>query len=193
MDIYLLLEICATVLSLSYLVLLIREKISCWWFGIAASVLSIFLFINAKLYSESILYTYYVLMGFYGYYIWSKNKTESNKGKLITRLRPSHAIALLIVGAILSAGLGYFFDTQSDAARPYLDAATTIFSFIATYLEARKVLGAWIFWIIINFTSIALYADRELNIYAALTLIYFIFSFVGFFKWRKSYFKQETN
>ncbi|MGB1306957.1 MAG: nicotinamide mononucleotide transporter, partial [Flavobacteriales bacterium] len=75
MEIYFAIEVISVLFGLAFLVLLIRQNILCWWFGIVGSLLSIFLFYHTKLYSEAILYTYYVLMGFYGYYSWNNNKS----------------------------------------------------------------------------------------------------------------------
>ena len=63
----LMIEIVATFANLLYLIFLIREKIICWSFGIAGSLLSIYLFVDARLYSEAFLYGFYVAMGCWGW------------------------------------------------------------------------------------------------------------------------------
>jgi nicotinamide mononucleotide transporter len=180
------LEIVSVAFSLLYLVLLIKEKKICWFFGIAGSLLSIFLFYRIHLYSESILYIYYVIIGVYGYYLWDKNEKENNEFRISTYKLSSHLI-LLFIGGIGGSLLGYIFDNYTDAENAYLDAFTTIFSFIASYLEAKKVLSAWLFWIVLNGVTIYLYSQKSLDWYAGLTLIYTVFSFVGYFKWKKVY------
>ena len=70
----LLLEIFSVGLSLIFLILLIKENINCWFFGILGSLVSIFLFYRIGLYAESILYLYYVLIGLYGYQLWATRK-----------------------------------------------------------------------------------------------------------------------
>ena len=60
------LELIAVILGLIYLILLIKEKIACWIFGILSSAISIYLFYSIQLYSEAILYFYYVIIGIYG-------------------------------------------------------------------------------------------------------------------------------
>jgi nicotinamide mononucleotide transporter len=81
--------------------------------------------------------------------------------------------------------LAWFFDTYTDADKPYLDAFTTIFSFLATYLEAKKVLSAWVYWIVINGLTITLYYSKGLDYYSGLTVVYFVMSFVGYMRWKK--------
>ncbi|WP_282123169.1 nicotinamide riboside transporter PnuC [Algibacter mikhailovii] len=182
MDLYL--EIIAVVLGLCYLFFLIKEKIICWAFGILGSLVSIFLFYRTGLYSESILYIYYVLIGIYGFFHWKKSLI-ANKQLPISDFSLQTYAYLIILGEILSLLLAYFFDVYTNASMPYLDAHTTIFSFIASYLEAQKKLASWKFWIVINAVTIFLYAKRDLNLYTILTLIYLVFSFVGYFQWKK--------
>lgn len=176
------LEIAAVVLNLIYLILLIRENIWCWFFGIAGSLVSIYLFYSIALYSEAILYIYYVIIGVYGYLVWSKERD----GQLhIQRINLLQHTLIIIGGCITTAVVGYLFDTYTDASKPYLDAFTTIFSFIASFMEARKIISAWIFWIVINLTTVVLYLQENLPIYLGLTIVYLVFSVVGYREWSK--------
>ncbi|WP_299553439.1 nicotinamide riboside transporter PnuC [Seonamhaeicola sp.] len=182
MDLYL--EIIAVICGLAYLVFLIKEQILCWLFGIIGSLFSIVLFYKTQLYSEAILYTYYVIIGVYGWIYW-KRSTQQNQVFKVTDLPVRHYLFIILIGEVLSLLLGYFFGNYTDAAAPYLDAHTTIFSFIASYMEVKKWLGSWKFWIVINGVTIALYLGKDLNWYSALTVVYLIFSFVGYFKWKQ--------
>jgi nicotinamide mononucleotide transporter len=184
MDINTILEVIAVVFGLTYLILLIKEKSICWYFGIAGSLVSIFLFYELKYYSESILYIYYVVIGFYGLWLWTKNNSNSDQLKVSNNSLVQNLL-LVVIGVVMAFSLGYVFKNYTDASSPYLDAFTTIFSFIASYLEAKKVLNAWLFWIIINGLTLFLYYNKDLNFYFGLTVVYTIFSFVGFIKWRK--------
>ncbi len=181
MDTLLLVEIISVVFGLLFLLLLMRENIWCWAFGIASSALSVYLFIAAKLYSESILYAFYVIIGFYGWITWKRGGTEL---PVIEWKRWKLAIAGAI-GIGGSAALAWFFSTFTDANNPYLDASTTSFSFVASFLEAHKVLSTWWFWIAINGTSIYLYLLRDLQIYSGLMVVYFVLSIAGYLQWKK--------
>lgn len=190
MEINTLIEIISVAFSFTYLLLVMRENIWCWLFGILSSLLSIYLFIEAQLYSEAVLYTFYVWAGFYGWYLWHKPKaTDSTPLKISTWNWDKHLMAIG-VGLLTAFGLGTFFKENTDAQQPYIDAATTMFSFIATFMEAHKILSAWLFWIIINGVSIWLYSQRGLNIYGGLMVVYFVFSFIGWWQWKKSYENQ---
>tara|TARA_B100000963_G_scaffold47423_1_gene35715 strand:- start:8025 stop:8591 length:567 start_codon:yes stop_codon:yes gene_type:complete len=185
LDFYFAIEVISVFFGLLFLVLLIRQNILCWWFGIAGSLLSIFLFYHNRLYSEAILYTYYVFMGFYGYNYWSNNKSKNNLSLKVSEKGLAFHLMAIVGSALTAISLGWYFENYSDANSPYLDALTTIFSFFATYLEAKKILSAWIYWIIINGLTIGLYLTKGLDIYSILSFIYCVMSFIGYIKWKK--------
>ena len=179
------LEILGISLSLAYSVGLMFQKKWGWPLGILGSFISIFLFIDVKLYSEAILYGFYVLFGFYGWYNWSKGKGQSNLPVIIKGA--TWHILFFAIGIVGSLGLGYFFQSTTDAENSFEDAFSTVFSFIATYFETQKILSSWLYWIILNAFSVYLYSIRGLEIYGSLMVIYFALSIWGFIEWRKSY------
>ena len=95
-------------------------------------------------------------------------------------------LIIITIGIVLSLLLywtmTYFF---TDAEKPLVDAFTTIFSFIATYLATKKWIGNWIYWIIIDFISTWLYFSRGLEIYAVLMFIYSVIAVYGYMEWKK--------
>jgi nicotinamide mononucleotide transporter len=171
---------------------MIKRNIWCWSFGILASLLSIFLFVEVKLYSEAVLYLFYIIMGIYGWFEWKKDFSE-NSEIIIQKWNFSVHIKWILVCIFGIFSLGYYFSSSSDAVRPYADASTTIFSFLATYMETKKILSSWYFWIVINAFSVWLYAERGLFIYSAQMIIFAILSVVGLLRWMKDYRIQKTN
>jgi len=97
-----------------------------------------------------------------------------------------HFMAFL-VGVAGMVGLGYFFSTRTDADVPYADAFSTSFSFVATYMEANKILSGWIYWIVMNGFTIWLYAYKSAYMYSGLMVAFTVMSVVGFLKWRRKY------
>jgi len=183
-------EILATGANLVYIVLLIRERIACWPFGIAGCALSVYLFIDARLYSEAILYLFYAAMGVWGWIAWHR-RAERDSNPVI-RWRLAFHLCACLIAAVLAAGLGYAMGAYSDAERPLFDAFTTVFSFLGTYLEITKVLEAWLYWLVLNLASVWLYHDRSLDIYAVLIGFYSILSVWGFLSWRRSWLAQQS-
>lgn len=189
MELFKALELFSVAMGLVYIILLIQENIWCWFFGILSSIGFIFIMYHNQLYSESILYLFYVFVGFYGYHKWSK---RNDQAVVIQRTSYLNIFLILISGICLSFGIGYLFDNHTDAQRPFADASTSVFSVLASFMEAHKWLSSWIFWIAINAFSIWLYFDRELNMASFLMVIYFLLSVFGFLHW-KSNMKKNTS
>ena len=190
MPLHTVIELIATLFGLLYVVLLIRERVLAWPFGIAGSLLSIYLFIDARIYSEALLYSYYVLMGAWGWARWHK-KVAANNNPVVRYSAVQH-LAVISIACGFALALGSFFDYNTDAQRPYFDALTTAFSFAATYMEVKKVLETWLYWIVINIASIWLYQDRDLDIYATLIGVYGLLSVWGFIRWLHIYRGQQS-
>jgi nicotinamide mononucleotide transporter len=183
-ELFQLIEWIAVGFNLAFVLLIIKENKAGWLFGIAGSGLSILLFITVKLYAEAILYTFYVVMGIYGWQQWNKKSAADlpiTEWRLVTHLR------FILACIALGFGLGAVFNSHTDAEKPFFDAFSTVFSFFATYLEAKKVLSAWLYWIFLNGFSIWLYNERGLPVYAGLMIIYTILSVVGYYQWKKDY------
>jgi nicotinamide mononucleotide transporter len=182
-NIPLLLEIVAVIFGVLYTVLMAQNKISCWIFGIIGSLLSVYIFVEyAKLYAEAVLYVFYVFAGIYGWMQWKKQKSVEK----VYQQKVSTHVKLILSGTVISLflyfGLTFFF---TEAEKPLIDSFTTVFSFIATYLMAKKWIGNWYYWLVIDAVSVYLYYTRELEIYALLMLVYTILVVYGYWQWKK--------
>lgn len=185
-----LIEILGASASLIYLVLLVKEKVLCWPFGILGSLLSVYLFFHSRLYSEAVLYFFYAVMGVWGWVRWQQ-RSAAGANPVIMHTLAFHLRAIAMT-SLAALGLGTLMITTTDAQRPMFDAFTTAFSFFATYLEIAKVLEAWGYWVLLNLASVWLYHDRALDIYAAQIAVYSVLSVWGFISWRRTYIAQQT-
>lgn len=193
MDFYKILETIGTITGLLYLLLIIKENIWCWLFGILGSLITVFLYFHTKLYLESILNIYYVFTGIYGWIYWTRKKEQnSTKNNVpVVTWQPNYHIINVAISLAVTIPIGFLMKKYTDSPRPFIDAAMAVFSFSATLLEARKVLSAWIYWFVINGCAIVLQFDRGLNIYAILSIVYTIMSIVGYLQWKKTYKNQN--
>lgn len=180
------LEYTAVAFNVAYIILAAQRSIWCWPMGIIGSLISIVLFVEVRIYAEAVLFVYYVGMGAYGWVHWSRSGAAERFVAITWRLR--HHLWIAISGYMATALLGLFLHTYTDSAHPYLDSFTTIFSFIATYLVAKKVLENWIYWIAIDSLTVYLYIARDLKLYALLSLVYAGMAIYGYMSWRKSAF-----
>jgi len=198
-----LLEAIAVVFAVAYLLLAVKENSWCWAAAIVSSAIYLVIFWDVNLYMESGLQCFYIGMAVFGLKQWQGAGTAAPVGTQVTRqsipaariqrwsLR-SHFIVLLSI-LLLSLLSGYVLNSGTDARLPYIDAFTTWGSIFTTYMVAKKVLENWIYWLVIDVVSIALYLDRELYFTAALFAIYIVIIFFGWFAWLKSYQKTSNN
>ena len=179
-------EQAAVVFGLAYVIAIVFERSIGWLFGILNSVVSIWLFYRINLKAESVLYIYYVVAGIYGWWNWSKSqKSKLNKSELqIQEYSLLNHLALIVFGGIASVGLAEVLIAFNSGA-PYIDAFTTVFAFIATWLTTKKVFSNWIYWIVVDIVSTYLYYSRGLEFYSALMFLYTVIAFIGAYNWNK--------
>ena len=179
----------AVISTITYVILVAKRLILCWFFAFVGSALFVYLCYIGELYIESILQLFYVAMAIVGWLSWKKSELE--KTTIVKWEINSHLLNITLSGA-LAFILGYFFDNYTDQANPYVDAFTTCYSLSATYMVTKKVLGNWIYWIIIDLVSIYLYAQRDYNLTAVQYGIFTIIAVFGFVAWRKEYKAQKA-
>ena len=180
----LILEVLASVCSITYSLLLMREKILGWIFGIMSSLISIVLFYHTKLYAQSLISIYYAVIGVYGWIYWYN---AQQKNEHVNKWNPLDHFKYIGLFALLSLIVYGFFVKYTDASMPLLDSFITSFGFLASIKEARKILSSWIYWFVINILSAILYYSQGLNVYALLMIVYAGICIPGYFSWLALY------
>ncbi len=184
-------ESVAVILAVLYLVLAVRQNIWCWLAAFASTGLFFYVFFNARLYMETALQVFYMVMAVYGWRQW-RSGIQGGPGRSVTRWRwPSHvgAIALVLLASLISSqALGSY----TDAALPFVDSLTTWGGVVATFMVARKVLENWLYWFVIDGLSIYLYVSRELYQTAVLFVVYLVLIVVGYRAWAASMVEAEV-
>jgi nicotinamide mononucleotide transporter len=189
LDAFTLLETTAVILAIAYVYLAVKENILCWPCAFISTMIYTYLFWDAALLSDSLLNAYYMLMAIYGFFLWQKkSQSNSEPTTLNINIWPKTTHALLIsITLLISLSIGWFMDNYTTADFPYLDAATTCFSLLATFLQVRKELFNWCYWIIINSTAMYIYISKDFYQTSGLMLIYLILAIWGLVTWRARY------
>ena len=190
MDLTTILEYSAIALALVYVILAARENIYCWIAGFLSSAIYVYLTLTANLIGESLISVFYVIMAVYGWWQWKYGKRKEDALKIAEWKAVNH-IKAVVFGFVLAGVLGKGFEIVFDSAMPYLDAFTTSFSLIATFMVTRKILSNWVYWIVIDAFNIYLYWSRELEPTAGLYAIYTVLAIVGFLSWHKEWKKEK--
>lgn len=178
------LEITATVLAISYVILAAKGNLWCWPAAFVSSAISGYIFFDVNLKLEAVLQIYYIGMAVYGYSQWKQANHEQHDLPIETRSKQWHLKWILALTCI-SLATGYIAKhyLQSDFA--YIDAATTWFSIFATVLVTRRVLENWWYWIAIDAVCIGLYWEKSLYFFSLLFVLYVILATYGLRQWQR--------
>jgi nicotinamide mononucleotide transporter len=177
-------ELTAAALAIAYLLLAIRQRLSCWLAAFVSSCLYVWVLFSARLYMESVLNAFYAAMAIYGFWQWQHGK--GGAALEVTRWPIArHASALLGVIA-LSVVSSFFLRRFTPAAWPFVDSMVAWSSVFATFLVARKVYENWHWWLAIDSVSLCLYFTRHLYVTTLLFGLYLILIVIGMREWRRS-------
>jgi nicotinamide mononucleotide transporter len=169
----------------------IRRSIWAWPTGLVQVVLLIFTFHQSRLYSDMMLQIIYVPLQLYGWWHWlygDKTRPELP----ITRLSAAAAVGWVVAAIAMTAIDGYVMKRYFNADFPYLDGAIAVFSLVATYLLARKVLDNWPIWIGVDILALYVYPMKGLYVVAGLYALFLVMAIGGFYEWTRAYKSQRT-
>ena len=181
----------AVVLALAYLLLAMRESLWCWYAAFASTLIYLALFFRVGLLMESALQLYYLAMAVYGWWVWRGGASNAEPLSISRRRWRWHLVAFAGV-LIASAASGALLVRYTGAARPWADSFVTWGSLLATWMVARKLLENWLWWLLIDSISLALYLDRGLYLTAMLFLVYLVIVVCGFIKWQRHFRDQHA-
>jgi nicotinamide mononucleotide transporter len=158
----------------------------CWPAGLVQVTLFVFVFYDARLYSDVILHVVYIALGVYGWWAWTHGGADDDGRLPVTRAGVRAALMWTAVCAAATILVGAAMRRFTDADRPYWDAAVLALSLVAQWLMARKVLESWLFWIAVDVLAIGLYAVKALYPTAGLYAVFLVLAITGFFAWKRS-------
>jgi nicotinamide mononucleotide transporter len=189
-------EFFGTILNVWSVWLTARNKVLSWPVGIVAVILFFFLFFEIRLYSDMVEQVWYVVTGFWGWWVWTHPKrpeeADANKELKISyaTFRENAWSVVIIAAGTLALGafmarinliLPALFPQPADY--PYLDAFTTVMSFVATVLMIRKRMESWYLWILVDVIGIWLYYVKDVHVVALEYVIFLTLAVAGLVKW----------
>lgn len=199
-------EFFGTIFNIWCVWLTAKGKISCWPIGIVGIFFYLFLFYQIQLYSDFVEQIYFLIMSFYGWWVWlkPKYKEDADKNKQLkvsysSWLGKSIALSITFVGTV---GLAYLMGHihlllpkyfPLPASFPWLDAFTTVMSFMATVLMARKKIESWYLWILVDIIGVGLYFVKGVKFISLEYLLFLGLAINGLFTWRQQYKDYRVN
>jgi nicotinamide mononucleotide transporter len=177
-------ELAAAALAVAYLLLAIRQRVSCWIAAFVSSCMYVWVLFGAHLYMESVLNVFYAAMAVYGFWQWQHGR--GGAALIVTRWPIARHLGALLGVTALSVVSSFFLRRFTPAAWPFADSMVAWSSVFATFLVARKVYENWHWWLVIDSVSLCLYFTRRLYVTMLLFALYLILIVIGMREWRRS-------
>jgi len=193
-------EFFGTILYLWSVWLIMRKDMLTWPVSIVSVILYAILFYQIRLYSDTIEQIYFLGASVYGWWFWEKTKSKKEDNAEAVLSSKNQIIAFAILTVVLSIIFGYLMSRihiflpaffPEAASFPYLDAATTVMSFVAMFLMAQKKIESWVYWIIVDMIGIGLYFAKNVRFISLLYVMLLILAINGFRIWLKDLEKEK--
>jgi len=171
-----------------------KNKISTWPVSILGIILYGFLFYQIQLYSDLFEQIYYFVTAFWGWYLWSHTKSNSEAEQPITSSTRNQNILSVLSIVILTLSLTQFMGSihlifpklfPVAASYPLIDSFTTVMSFIATIYLAKRQIENWYLWIVVDVIGVWLYYQKGVIFLSVLYLAFLVNAIYGYLKWKK--------
>ena len=188
-------EFVGTVLYLASVWLMTRRHMLTWPVGIISVLLYMALFYQIRLYSDALEQIYYLLASAYGWWHWSSSKPQQQNLAQVSYSSGRAIAAWLLVTAVLAAALGWVMGQihlwmpglfPEPASYPFLDALTTVMSFVAMWLLVRKHIESWYYWIVVDVIGIWLYFVKDVKFIALLYVLLLGLAIIGLRNWHRA-------
>ena len=189
-------EVAAALMGVAYVVLAAKESQWCWLFALLSTLIYTVLFWEGQLPMQALLNVYYIGMAVYGFWLWRTQLTQTQGTQTqtlsISTWRWWQHVLFVVVGIVISSLLSLYLQKTGQSQSPVLDAYTTVFSVMNTWLMAKKVLENWLYWVVIDATATVLYFQTGYYATMLLFVLNTVMAVAGYVAWLKLY-KQQAH
>lgn len=181
-------EVLGLVSGLLCVWLLIRQNVWTFPIGLLYALVSLVIFLDARLYADFTEHVYYVVMNAYGWFYWLRGggRQAGDEALPVTHIGGAIGVSLIALTVIATAGIGAYLDNFTDADLPYWDTSTTVMSFIAMWMTARKYIENWYVWFVVDVVKTIIYVVKGIELYAVLYGVYLGMAIAGWWAWQRS-------
>lgn len=182
-------EITAALMGVAYILLAAKESQWCWLFAFLSTLIYTVIFWEGQLPMQALLNVYYMGMAVYGFWLWRQHGTQTSTLP-ISRWCWGQHLAFVIVGLIMSSLMTLYLQKTGQSQSPVLDAYTTVFAVMNTWLMAKKVLENWLYWVVIDAAATVLYFQTGYYATMLLFVLNTVLAIAGYVSWVKLYQRQ---
>jgi nicotinamide mononucleotide transporter len=174
-------EIIAVVFSLLSVYLTIKMKVVNWPIGIIGIIAYLILFCQQHLYGQAVLQLIFIIQSIYGWIVWKKyNERELCFIPMNTFLR--HLMATIVLICVMTFVLGKY----TDNPQPAFDSITTLFSLLATWYMAKKIIYNWLVWLMADIYFVLMFLEQKMYWSVGLYFILIFLVIKGLIEWGRN-------
>ena len=178
------LEGVAALLGLVNVALVVRRSLWNYPFGIVMVLLYGVVFFKARLYSDSLLQIFFLVIQLYGWWYWARSGRVEG-GIAVGRLTVPARLLWLAGAALAALAWGSAMARFTDAAAPFADAAVAGTSVAAQILQSRRKVESWVLWIAVDVVAVGLFWSRGLLATSVLYAVFLVMSVIGLIAWAR--------
>ena len=182
---YAALELVAAFCGICSVVLCAKGKRSGFIFGLVNVVSYSIISYHNSYYGEVMLnMLFYTPSNIIAYILWTRHKDEQRGGREVKAraLTPKQTALSLAVIAVVTVGYHFVLEAMGGAMT-YLDGATTVLSIFATVLMALRFSEQWLYWIIVDVLTVALWVIAGDPVMVVMWSAYLVNAFYGYAMW----------
>lgn len=184
-----LLEIVGVCSGIAGVWLTAQKNIWCFPIGLINVMITTWLVYDAKLFADVLQQIMFASLLVMGWINWHKQTKEAYIERIKTT---SEWLLYLMLFVVITGALYFILVTYTQAAYPLWDSIGTGLSFVAQWMIAKRKVENWLVWVPVNIIYIILYFIKDLPWYSALTLVYLLMAFMGYYNWKKIQQKQQA-
>ena len=178
-------EVIAFVLSVSTVLLNIRQNHWAWLLAIISSAAYGVVFFNARLYGDMGLQVVFIVVSVWGWHSWLHGGAQHQRLHVsrLDRAGWSAALAGWLVGFVL---LAFALKAWTNTDVPVSDGFLTAGSLLGQLLLSRKKVENWHIWIAVDILYVGLYLYKGLVLTAILYALFVAMAIIGLRVWQRA-------
>ena len=130
-------------------------------------------------------------MSIYGWYFWTR-KDENKHTVPITKGTLKEHIINILAPFVLFGIIYFILKKYTDSTVPVLDSFTTAIFIVGMWLQARKKIENWIFWIVGDVLVIPLFAYKGYVFTGIQFAVFLGLAVSGYLEWNKKLKEYKT-
>ena len=180
-------EFFGVIFSIIYVILSINQNVWCWLALIIAAGFNMYAYTLIQLPLQSIMQVFFIITAINGWYNWrNKNKlTAFNINKLSWHKHMKWIISGVCATIIFTIILAKSNLEILNTDYPFSDSLIFVFNIIPIYMIGKKVLEAWIYFMIIDIYSGFFFYTTGAYFFSFLFFCYIGFAIYGYINWKK--------